>query len=137
MWWSLREKSLKPSLNLLVELIHFLVVVAELHSGLVLHYHGSHFLRLDVKLGPRHSREPEEGGSLIEIIHSQQQTLVEHLRVVGKDGVSAARPVVLLGEVIVAGPVHPVFECENEAVGELEVSVVIFVKRLFLEIDIS
>ena len=40
---------------------------------------------------------------------------------------------VFFGEIIVAGSVHPVFEGQYETVGKLEVSMIVFIERFFLD----
>lgn len=77
--------------------------------------------------------KPEKGWSLVELVHRSQETLIEDCGLVREGGLPAARPVVLLAEVIVAGAVHELLEGDDEAVGQLQVAVGVLVPRLLLQ----
>ena len=77
--------------------------------------------------------KPEEGGSLVELIHGGQEALIEDRGLKREGRLPAARPVVLLAEVVVAGAVHELLEGDDEAVGQLQVAVGVLVPRLLLQ----
>ena len=77
--------------------------------------------------------QPEEGGSLVKLVHSGQEAFIEDRGLKREAGLPAARTMVLLAEVVVAGAVHELLECDDEAVGELQVAVSVFVPWLLLQ----